>query len=69
LYFARGDLDHVSRILATRAARRGFVVSCRNRGHLVAVTGTRGATTVYADVRESGFAAFRSITWSFRQTR
>jgi len=59
LYLARGDLHYIGRAMAARAARRGFAVSCRREWHLVAVTARRGATILYADVRESGFRAFR----------
>ena len=59
LYFAPGDLTYVGRRLAARATRRGFAVSCRTDWHLLAVTARRGATIVYADIRESGFRVFR----------
>jgi hypothetical protein len=59
-YFAPGKLRQVARILAARAARNGFAVTCHTGRRLVAVTATRGATTVYADVRTPGFARFRS---------
>jgi hypothetical protein len=59
-YFARGKLRRVARTLAARAVRAGFAVSCQTGRRLIAVTATRGATTVYADVRTPGFAVFRT---------
>lgn len=58
-YFAPGKLRQVAHTLAVRAARDGFEVTCETGRRLIALMATRGATTVYADVRRRGFADFR----------